>query len=335
MHPIHKRLYDTQLFDAEVVEAVMQAAVDQDMTYGEFKERYKVTPLQRYKPVGLPAIQVLDLKPQAAYDTSKAVVLHLPMANGLTRNKIFRAVVLHLADPSQRLIVFANPGVPLRDGSGKPRLRHLPKVARGDLEPITVGSLAYLKAQGISSIVQYGYSFGADRALAMAAMASVYDIKVSKLVAADPASIKRRSFLQLLRDFNAGGKSLKKTLQSVDSKLLRDSRPRSSEHPYVVMAALLRPTNLAIARALSKGGFESRLQAALRAQPDMRVQLVWGSKSELSDDDIMQALAEEHVQLHPKRMAYIRIVGQNHSMADDVALHAAIMLQASRNLDRL
>lgn len=335
MHSISKRLYDAQVFDAEIIEAVTRVATDQDISYREFKERYKVAPLERYKPTGLPAVQVLDLKPRIAYDVSTASVLHLPMANGLTRNKIFRAGILHLADPSQRLIVFANPGIPLRDSSGKPRLRHLPKVARGDLAPVVASSLAYLEAQHITSIVQYGYSFGADRALALAAEAAAHSIRVDKSVVADPASIKRRNLLRLVRDFNAGGKSLKKTLQAVDSRLLRDSRPRSSEHPLLVMGSLLRPANLAVARALSKGGFEGRLRAALQAQPDMKVQLVWGGESELSDDSIMQALADEYARIYPKRVAHTRIANHNHSMADDVALHAAIMLQASRNLDRL
>lgn len=338
MHTVARRLYDAQAFEDEVINKVAAAAADQELSYADFLKKYQISRPVRFKPPGLPAIQVLDLVPkkfEEKHQTAQAAVLHLPMANGLTRNKIFRAVILHLADPSQRLIVFANPGVPVLDRFGKPRLRHLPRIARGDLGPVAESGLAYLQAVGITSTTQYGYSYGADKALVMAAEASRYGIRVSKLVAADPASIRRRQLLVLFADFMAGRQNLERTLRRTETPLLKDSRKSRREHPVAVLAALLRPTNLAVARGLSRGGFDGRLQTAMQAQPGMKVHLVWGSESELATDEIMQAMVQKHAVKHAGRVSHTRLVGHDHSMADDVALHAAIMLQASRNLDRL
>lgn len=326
MHPIAARLYATHDFEDEIVDCVVRAAEHQEVGYAEFVKRYDVGKPVRYKPKGLPAIQVLDIKPKGSYDPAQATILHLPMANGLTRNKIFRATVLHMADPTRRLIVFANPGVVIRDHYGKPRTRHLRRIARGDLTPIVASSLAYVAAQGISSVIQCGYSFGADRALAMTAEAAAADIKVTKLIVADPASLTPQSLGSLAKSFRASGRGLQQTLQQADSLTLRQSRTHLSEHPFWVTSALLRPTNIAIALALAKGGFESRLAKAMQAQPGMAVHIIWGSESELAQDELMEALVVRYEQLHPGRLSHSRIIGKNHSMADDVAVHAAIML---------
>jgi pimeloyl-ACP methyl ester carboxylesterase len=334
MHEIEKRLRKAYDFEPNIINQVVEAAADQDITYKEFVTKYKVSQPKSYKPKGLPAVQLLDLQPRAEPIVREVAVLHLPMANGLTRNKVFRSVVWHLANPHQRLIVFANPGVVGKDHYGKPQARHLLKVARGDLKPVVASSLEYLKEQQITKTAQFGYSFGADRALAMTALAPQYDITVDKLAIIEPASVVSKRFLRLAHDFNAGGKGLKQTLRQTDSLLLRESRQRRNEHIIPGMTALLRPTNLAIARALSKGGFEHRLKEALEAQPTMKVYIAWGSESELSPDELMQELTRKYAQQHPGRIAHARLRG-NHSMADDVALHAAIMLQATHTLNQL
>lgn len=62
----------------------------------------------------------------------------------------------------------------------------------------------------------------------------------------------------------------------------------------MVWSALLRPSNLAIACALARGGFGARLTAAAQAHPDVRLHLAWGSQSELVDDVALHAAIMLH-----------------------------------------
>lgn len=335
MQSIAQRLRSSYEFDDQVVASVLKIAQDQDLDYRTFVRKYNVSRPITFKTKRLLPIQVLDLRADTVTSDNEADILHLPMANGLTRNKIFRSVVLHRSLSNRRLIVFANPGIPIAHRYGKSERGSLKRVASGDLEPMVASSIGYLQNQKISVVNQYGYSYGADRALALAITAAKTGITVNKSVIAEPASVKSRTILGLMRDFNKSGKGLKATLKASDSKLLRSSRPRRSEHPLLVAMALARPVNLAVARGLSRGGFEDRLRKAMESQPTMRVHLLWGSNSELADDVLLQKIADVFTKAHPDRVRAMRLPGHNHSMADDVSLHAAIMLQASKDLEEL
>lgn len=326
MITVANRLAIVHDFDIDVTRAVAEAAAAEHLTIKQFRQQYTLPRPRIYRAAGLLPVKVLDFIPAGDYDTAHATVLHLPMANGLTLNKQLRAAMLHLADPGQRLIVFGNPGMPWREGYGKAPLRSLMRVAKGDLTPLVRSSLHYLQATGVTSTTQLGYSYGADRALAMAMAAPEYDIVVRQIVTVEPASLESRSLFKLARDFQSCGPRFRERLQAATSPLLRESRRTSDEHTLMVWSALLRPSNLAAARALSRGGFTARLMAAAQAQPDARLHLAWGSQSELVDDALMTSFVKDLQRSHPYRVSFTRLDGGDHSMADDVALHAAIML---------
>lgn len=84
-------------------------------------------------------------------------------------------------------------------------LRSLMRVAKGDLAPLVRSSLHYLQASGVTSTTQLGYSFGADRALAMSMAAPEHGIVVRQIVAVEPASLEPRSLYRLARDFQSCG----------------------------------------------------------------------------------------------------------------------------------
>jgi pimeloyl-ACP methyl ester carboxylesterase len=217
-----------------------------------------------------------------------------------------------------------------REGYGKAPLRSLRKVVAGDLTPFVDSSLRYLCDTGVTTTTQLGYSYGADRALAMAIAAADEGVAVRQLVAVEPASLQQRSMLGLGRAFQACTPRFRARLLAATSPLLRDSRRTADEQALMVWLALLRPTNLAIARALARGGFVERAALALQAQADLKMHLAWGSQSELSDDSIMTTSVGDLQQAYPLRVTQTRLVGGDHSMADDIALHAAIMLQGVR-----
>lgn len=132
-----------------------------------------------------------------------------------------------------------------------------------------------LEYNAIESTDQLGYSYGADRA---AAVSATSEIQIDRSVLAEPASVTRRGLRRLVRDFQSTDAGYREILTKADTPLLADSR-RLSESFLTYVLALARLSNIALAGALSKDGFEQRTSTALHRHPEMRAHIVWGSES--------------------------------------------------------
>lgn len=323
---VSERLSNYYGFQPTIIERVSEVAERQDgLTYAEFLKEFQVPEVVTHTPDDQKAVDVLDLRP-ADDDGRDAVVLYLPMGSGLTPNKIVRATTLYAANPQDRLIVVGNAGIPFRDSRGKVALKDMRKVAQGNLAPIVESALDYIEKQNIEGVDYLGYSLGADKALESAAQAARFDHEAFSVVAAEPASAVKRNLLTLTGAFMATDAGYRDYLKVCDTPLLKESR-ELSETMISYTAGLARLSNVAIANGLAHDGFKARVEAALETDTTLFVHVMWGSESELAIDGVMcSTLADLRQREGAWRVRQTRFSGQKHGMADDISLHAAMML---------
>ena len=179
-----------------------------------------------------------------------------------------------------------------------------------------------------------GHSYGADKAATAAGYANKYDQEVTQSILIDPASVKARSLVGLMQDFGKTASTLDAYIEAANSNALVKARELALKRHlgwagYVI--GLGRLSNIAIAHALSKEGFEERVDIALTNQANMKANIIWGTESTLAVNGLMETLTTRLINKYgEKRVISMPLMGQNHCMVDDVFLHAALVLQNSK-----
>jgi hypothetical protein len=322
------RLLAYHAFDSDVLERVANVAEQQRSSTWEAL-RGKIPETKIFTPRSGKPIEVLDIIPEDGYESVH--VFHLPMGNGFDDNMLLATTTLAAVDPTKRLIAAGNPGAP-GQVSGKLRIRDLSTVWSGDMRPTVDSLLQYLTSQRIEGAVHTGGSCGADRAAAAAGYSDKYDHYVSHAVLMEPASVARRSLFALGRSFYQSAAPLEGYVQAAQSKPYIEARRSADTANYGALGAigLLRPTNVAIAHALAQDGFEARVNAALSTQESMRVDVVWGTDSELCTHKLMLDAVHRLSMAHEKRVRATALKGQRHAMNCDIFLQAALVLQSQK-----
>lgn len=133
--------------------------------------------------------------------------------------------------------------------------------------------------------------------------------------------------------FMSTGQQLQYYIDQANSKPLYEAFGKNSQLKQVDygLGVALRPTNVAASLVLAHGGYNERLSAATKANPDGHMMTVWGTKSELVNNtlalDMCQGLAEEYGAL---RIGHLIMNGMYHVGPDDIDLHAAIIMEGQR-----
>jgi hypothetical protein len=104
----------------------------------------------------------------------------------------------------------------------------------------------------------------------------------------------------------------------------------ATNHGTIGAVGLLRPSNVAIAHALSQDGFEGRVAGALNAQAEMRTDIIWGTESELATHGAMLGVTRRLHDQYGDRVRATALEGQTHAMNCDIFLQAAIILQSQK-----
>lgn len=317
------RLRSYYPFDDAIVETVTTVAEAQhDLTLVETLARAHIPEPKHFRG-GDKSVEVLDIIPPGGYDQTQ--VFHLTMAGPIDPDRTLRAAILAAVQPATRIIMAGNPAGPGKS-SGKLALHSMPSVWRGDLRPTIDPTLRYLDSQAITSATHVGGSFGADKAATAAGYADRYGQDVPNLVSIDPASVKRRSLLTLAKEFRSTEKHLDEYTLATDSRPYFEARSRSGGS-LEYRLGLLRPTNLAIAHALTLDGFGKRVDTALTRQPDMRAGLLWGVESELAIHGLMLGItAQLKDRYSEERVSGTPLPRHKHAMLSDPYFHAAMVL---------
>lgn len=277
------------------------------------------------------SIELLDIVPK---DYDETWVYHLPMGNPLADHMQLRVATLAAAKPDKRIIAIGNPSGPSQ-GVGKLPASSLRTVWSGNLRPTIDPVMKYLSSQQIEQATHIGFSYGAEKAAAASQYAEKYDQQVLSGLFMEPVAIKQRGLLELGRDFNSTAAALEGYVKASASKPVEEAGKRAAEKSHGLVGyglGLLRMSNIAIAHALTKEGFENRVDNGLTSQAEMRAHLVWGTESELATHGLMIELASRlQSKFGVVRVSTMEMVGQKHAMGDDVFLHTAMVLQ---NLNR-
>ena len=149
------------------------------------------------------------------------------------------------------------------------------------MRPTVDPLMQYLEREGIEQADHTGGSCGADRVATAVGYSDKYDHHVPHAILMDPASVVHRSLLGLVRQFLSSAAPMEGYVQAAASQPYLDARMQADKtnHGKVGAVGLLRPSNVAIAHALSLDGFETRVSHALNERKDMRADIIWGTVS--------------------------------------------------------
>jgi hypothetical protein len=313
-------------FAPEIIDHVGEVAERQAvMSHSEFMASVGAHEVKPFSPDGRTIIEVLDILPENA-DPKAAMMIHLAMANPLDANQRYQIATVAAANADRRIIATGNPSA-FGYASGVLNRRQRRLVALGDFRPTVEALLKYTEQEKIERVDQIGYSYGVDKAVAVAR----YDaFEVPHTVAIEPASVVQRGVMKLGLTFGSTAKALKGYVNANELPAFLAAREESIGG-MEYNSGLLRLTNIATARGIAKGGFEMDLDEAMVVQDSMKTILAWGSESELAPDNVMVRLAQTFADNYgPHRVEAIRLPGQKHALANDVHLQAAIVAHALR-----
>jgi hypothetical protein len=177
------------------------------------------------------------------------------------------------------------------------------------LRPLAQPVTSLLASKGVTSSVQLGYSFGADKAAVTSSTAPQANQTVTRGVFIEPSSIEKQPITRLLKRFMASSSELWSYVDQSESASYSDVRAvekKITNAPSTIawFAGLARPTNRAIAQVLANGQFDIRIGDAINANP--------GGKFVMN------------------RFGSMVLRNMHHAGGDDVDLHAAIMMQGMR-----
>jgi len=266
----------------------------------------------------------LDIRPRE-HDSAEGLIVHLPMGNPLDMNQLFQIATIIGTNPSKRVIAEANPGGPgynagTMNADERDKMR-----AAGSFRPAVQSLCDFLNREGIGLQHHYGASYGADKLSGAIAdrTAAVFSATV-----VEPVSVKTRTTTRLAKDFVSSNSRLNEYVEASDMATFVDAR-KDSVGLTSYGLGLLRPTNLAIVRALGYGQFEQRMDRGIDIHPEMVATIVWGSESELAIDGLVGDIV---TRLNSRRgkVRGMRLEGQGHALVNDIHLQAALVLEGQR-----
>jgi pimeloyl-ACP methyl ester carboxylesterase len=326
MSTLDERLTSYYDFSPHVITAVARmAALHNSSSYRELADMYGVADgPQMITPNGSGSpLEILEFTPKIDYDPTFARVYHLSMGNHIMPNLAYYAMCQFGADQSTPLKIIGNPSGPGHNGGTVSKRDALMMMRRHTLAPAVTASLRYLEERNIQDSIQIGYSYGADKAAATAALAPEFGVSVQHLITEEPASMRKQPLIALGARFGLTGRVLARYTEQAGSPTQQEALQIAAEHSTMLeyVRGLGRLSNVAIATVLAHGGFEERVRQAQEAHDDMKTTVAWGSSSELVPDGLAQQISDR---LGAKA---IRLKGMHHAGADDPELSTAIMLE--------
>lgn len=318
------RLEQYNAFDQEVIGRVAAVAEDQLRTddYRSFITNYVLGDTLTENDARNATI--LDIRPRE-HDPKAALMIHLAMGQPLDPNNLYQIATIAAVNPNIRIITKGNPsGIGYAKQSLNREQRE--QASRGNFRPLTEPLMRFAEENGIESVDQYGYSFGADLAMNAATTAELYTPHV---IVVEPASVVKRSLIGLGLAFGRSNSALQEYVD-LSGPAFAAARKESLGLPGFGVA-LARLSNLAIERGLSQGIFHGRTNEAMSAQPEMKATIAWGTESELSVDSVNTEIIRSLRSTYgSQRVHDIQLEGQKHALANDVYLQAALVAQGLR-----
>lgn len=323
-------------FSDDVLASVTEAAERQNcLTFKELVMDLRINegPLIIPGENGSKPIEVLEFKPKSDYDERYKRVLQTPFGSSIDECTVWQAARVFGADPTVPLVLQGGPSSEKPD-VGRLTLGEIGFVAiTHNLRPTVDPLLRYLKKQGVTQTEHMGYSAGSDKAATAIQYSDRYDQEVITGVLIEPATVLKRSLLNLTLTFIRSGKPQRGYIDKSGCSQYIACWDRNTQMDFIRYCLRLgRLSNLAVATALSRDGFAGRLDATLASQPNSVITVGWGTKSELTDNPSMERIVSAALQeFGSQRLHCMPLRGMYHAGMDDLDLYAAMMLQGLRN----
>jgi hypothetical protein len=318
-------LTEHDTFSPSVLAAVAEFT-EQQSRYDTYQDFLRDTGVDKPQVVtfdGYAPVQILDIRPEE-YDPDKALVIHAPMAIPLDPNHIYQTACVAATNPDKRVIAMGGIGG-LGYGYGLLTRAQRQQVAQGNMRPVIDPLLKYLDTQKITQVWHEGDSCGADKAVVSASAGSQ---AVEDLIVIEPASVIKRTFLQLACTFATTAQPIDRYTRTSKLPLFDEAR-KDSAGLIGYGVGLARLSNIAIAHALKDGKFAERMHQFMTTHTEARTTVIWGSESELAIDGIVQRLARDlQASYSPERVHAMRLLEHKHALGNDVPLRMALILEA-------
>jgi pimeloyl-ACP methyl ester carboxylesterase len=216
----------------------------------------------------------------------------------------------------QRLVAFENPSTGLSD---KLTTEQKDALKEGDWSVVAKGMLGAMKAQGLTEVDLEGSSMGARTAMAVAAHAAEFGIKVKNLVLIEPPGLTERSWGGLVRRFlvNEGMVNAPQYVKTVhDERGLEslDSPIDALKNFVKLLKTDVRGNAVAYPKGLGQETALEDLIQALETQPDMKMTMLSGGASEIAPRDDVNETYQVLDENYPGRAGLVLLPGDTHAL---------------------
>lgn len=323
-----KRLHSYKLFSPKTIEVVAKVAQRQ-AEYTKYTDFFKDTGVSKprlhlaSKKRGVPVVEI-----PAKAKAKGTIVIHLPMSNPLDENQLYHASTVATALLSYRVIIFGNPsGAPYHFKQQNAGLRQLLAIAfTRRRQALVSAEIDYLRANKVTGAHHIGYSYGAHKALIESGY--LRDDEIASLTVIDPVA-HPRGIKQLIHDFQSTFTPMGKYVDRTNIQSYFEAR-RAAAKTQHHKQALRRPISVAIGILMARFDFITNLKKQLGMHTALKTTVAWGSKSELGNDAHMNTSLQQLSHDNPGRVKALRLKDDEHALANDIHLYAAIVYEALR-----
>lgn len=269
------------------------------------------------------------------YSATDALVMFNPFANGLTPNMLVRGEFVRrvakekdVRDDEGKLkplVVVGSPGI---KGSN-------PKLTDGEMQKIRMGNLGPVAREMLRAVTErdfgraalFGFSQGADIALASAYETYGSNLDVAAVAVGDPVGLEDRGVMKLGADFMKAPDikpSIKRTGLDAQQKALGNGIAGMAEFA----ASGLHPLNRALIRGMGKDNFEWLAQSALDDGMADKLVTGYGGESAIAKPGEIEPILAGLHDRDTGALISVKVDGANHTWGDQLPLLAKLYMRA-------
>lgn len=328
-----------EVTDPLLDEAVTQAVYEMNQENpGEL-----IDSLQKNKEVSENGVAFSVLKGEnpAKYSDTEALVLFNPFANTISPNTLVKAEFirrvaekLEIHDDEGKLkpvVMLASPGI----GGSSSKLslgkEERQRIKKGELGIVASEMLQTVSEKDLGRVSLFGFSQGADMALAAANRVSEHNLDAQELSIGDPAGTEDRGLIKIMSDFGKAT-DLKPSIESTgldaQKAAIGNTVAQIKDFSRFGAASLMR-TNLVLARGMGNDTFLREAQELLDQGEIEKMVVAYGGDSAIAKpESIEPALDQLHREDEEGVLTSIKVEEANHTWGDNLRLLAKLYMRA-------
>ncbi len=272
------------------------------------------------------------------YSDTEALVIFNPFANAATPNMLVRAeFIREVAKYSdvratdgklKPVVMLASPGL----GGSTLRLtkEERRELKQGELGPAARELLRAVSEKEIGKVALFGFSQGADIALAGARSAYSANLDTQAVAVGDPAGVEERSMPKLASYFfEAGAGDLKKVVEVTGLNAQKKALGSGVVDFTRFGSSATHPFNLALYKGLGNNVFEQRVQEILDEGVVDKLVVGYGANSAIAKPENIEPAIERLYEQHGQdSFISVRVDEGSHTCGDQLTVLAKLYMRA-------